>query len=225
MASARWGRGIWAALAAVALAAPPGLAADPTVVVLFEKKRPDFAPDLGPRGAKLICLDGFRNSGIQADTVVLGGHSSPPMYVGQPAVRTAKAIASFHPQLVILDTCYGASTPILNALAAEGLRSWVVAAPYQLLVRNFRYGADVFRSADPVKRAMAVQTTPPYPLLRWKLDPAALRAIEAKVDAMGPQELERRLKCVRPALVRMALPTRESPQGRILVPVPIARFK
>ena len=74
-------------------------------------------------------------------------------------------------------------------------------------------------------RVMAVDTVPPYPLLRWQLDPAVLSGIETQIAAMSPDELTQRLKRVLPALVRMPLPTTLSPKGIILIPVEPERFK
>ncbi|MBC7544643.1 MAG: hypothetical protein H7338_18125 [Candidatus Sericytochromatia bacterium] len=197
----------------------------PDVVLLYAEKERDKAPEFARTPVREFALEGFQNPGLTAKTVVLGGHSIPPVYVGQPAAVVAKAIASFKPDVVVLETCYGASTPILRALADTGLRAWVVAAPYQLPVRDLHYTPAFFTAADVRTRVMAVDTVPPYPMLRWRLDPVVLTAIESQVAAMGPDELTQRLKRVMPALVRMPLPTILSPKGLILIPVASERFK
>jgi hypothetical protein len=197
---------------------------EPAAVLLYEEGALDKAPDLPQDLCPRFPLAGFKNPGMQVDTVIVGGHSIPPIYVGQSPAALAKAVASFQPKLVVLETCYGATTPLLDALAATGLRSWVVAAPYQLPVRNLSYGPDFFTQADPTRRAMAVNTDPPYPLLRWQLDPVALRAVHAQVAAMSPAELRQRLKRVQPSLVKIPLPSQLEPRGRILVPVSAKRF-
>ncbi|MBC7542054.1 MAG: hypothetical protein H7338_04915 [Candidatus Sericytochromatia bacterium] len=196
----------------------------PAAVLLYAAGHLENAPDLPADSCPRFTFEGFRNTGMQVDTVVVGGHSIPPIYVGQPAAMVAKAVASFQPKLIILETCYGATTPLLDALAATGLRCWVVAAPYQMPIRNMRYGPDFFTAADPTRRAMAVTTDPPYPLLRWQLDPVALRAVHAKVDAMSPAELRKNLKRVQPTLIKVPLPSKLEPLGRILVPVTAKRF-
>jgi hypothetical protein len=200
-------------------------AAGPSIVLLYAAEHRDLAPDLAGDRVPAFALEGFHNAGMTADTVVLGGHSLPPIYVGQPPKLVARAIASFRPSVVVLETCYGASTPLLDALAATGVRAWVVAAPYQLPIRGLHYGPDFYRALDGEKRVMAVNTVPPYPLLRWQLDPQTLVAIHHRVDAMSKAALTRSIKRVQPTLVKVGLPTRLSPQGRILVPVPVSRFK
>ena len=195
------------------------------VVLLYAQKDRDKAPAFAGEPVREFALEGFQNPGLTAETVVVGGHSIPPTYVGQPAAAVAKAVASFHPSVVVLETCYGASTPILKALADTGLRAWVVAAPYQLPVRDLHYTPVFFTATDVTTRVMAVDTVPSYPLLRWQLDSAVLSRIETQIAAMSPDELTQRLKRVMPALVRMPLPTAMSPKGIILIPVEPERFK
>lgn len=197
----------------------------PAMVVLYSQKTPDLVPKLPSNCCSYVPLEGFRNASTRVDTVILSGHGLPPEYVGHSAREVAAAIASYKPSLVIVNTCYGASTPLLDALAAAGSRAWVVAGPYQLYISGLVFAPDFMQVKDPAERARRVRTEPPYPLLRWQIDPVQLKALHARVGAMSKLELRHRLKRVMPTLLKIELPSRIEPRGRVLVAIAPERFK
>jgi hypothetical protein len=117
------------------------------------------------------------------------------------------------PELVVVDTCFGASSELLAALG--DLDAVIVAAASLLPSAGFVYGAEFFAADDPMARAAAVQTQPETELLRWRNDPAALAGLLERVDAMGPDELGAHLARRRPPTVKVALPG----GGPVLVPI------
>lgn len=193
--------------------------------VLYSRRTPELQAALPPDRCAYFPVEGFHNPGIQAATVVVAGHSLPPTYLGQPAEVLAGAIASFGPELVVLDTCYGASLPILEALAAKGVAATVVAPPYRIPEDGFVYGERFLDLSDPAARAGLIGTEPTYPLLRWKLEPQALRALRGTVDRWSGETLRRRLKRTDPPLVRAELPGVAGSGASVLVPVPVSRFR
>jgi hypothetical protein len=156
------------------------------------------------------------------NTVVLAGHSLPPDYLGRPAAEVAATIQAYTPELIVLDTCYGASTPLIEALAAAGSRARVVAPPFPIPEEGLFYEPAFITEHNPVAREHLVRTEPPFPLLHWTVDGAQLRALEDRVAHATPSTLRANLSRNRPPLVRMALPNAEAP---ILVLVPVARFR
>jgi hypothetical protein len=196
----------------------------PEVVVLYSRQTPQMVSALPADRIALQAIEDVRPTGKRVATVSLAGHSLPPMYLGLPARQVATAIASYRPELVVLDTCYGASTPLLQALADTGLRCWVVAPPYKLPETGFVFAPGFVDEPDPARRATMVGTAPIHPLLRWRLDAGRLADIRRQVDWMPAHDLQRHIQRVQPTLIRMALPTDLAPDGRVLVPVPVRRF-
>jgi hypothetical protein len=196
--------------------------ADSPVVELWSTTSPELRAHVPRAFCRSYTIEGFRPSGRRAETVVVAGHGLPPRYLGRHADDVAAAVASFQPSLVVLDTCYSAATPLLGALAAKGLRSWVVAAPFLLPESGLVYEPGFTGPGTAEQRSRLVRTEPPYPLLRWRLDPDALREVQATVDRLPADQLRQRLKHRHPALVRMPLPG--AGDGMVLVPVPADRF-
>lgn len=195
------------------------------VVVLYSQATPHIKPALPIGSYREFPLESFRNPGLRADTVIVAGHSIPPDdYASHDPQTVAAATASFQPSLVVLDTCYGASTPILDALA-QRLDAWVVAPPFLIPIQGMRYDDGLFAVTDPARRARMVQTDPPSPILRWRLDREQLAETRQQVERMTAAELRSRLKLAVPALVRVDLPDGPKDNGQVLVPVPAERFK
>lgn len=214
-----------ALLLALALAGPAHAATPAKVAVLYSQATPTMRAALPAAACDFYPIEGFRAPRRPADAVVLAGHSLPPAYLDRPADEVARAIAAFRPRLVVLDTCYGASTPLLAALATGLPGAWVVAAPYRLPQDGLVYGPAFLAAADPARRAAAVRTEPVFPLLRWKLDARAVTTARTQVEALDAAGLRRRLKRARPPLVRGALPAVPGPAGEVLVPMPVERFR
>lgn len=196
-----------------------------TLAVLYSRHTPQMLPALPCDGCAGQAIEDFRPRGERAKTVILSGDSMPPAYLGRPAGEVAAAIASFQPELVVLDTCFGASTPLLDALAAAGVKAQVVAPAFRIPASGLVYDAGFLAEADAARRAAMVRTEPPYPLLRTAIAPGFLQGVHAAVGAMPPAELKRRLKRTRPPLVQMHLPGRTDPSAGLLVPVSAERFR
>jgi hypothetical protein len=180
---------------------------------------------MAPSAYTAYAVEGFRPTGRRARTVIVSGDSVPPRYLGCEPSGLARAIASFRPELVVLDTCYGASTPLLEALASSGVKARVVAPAYRLPLEGLMFAAGFSDEPDPARRAWMVSTQPVYPLLRWTIDAAALRTAEAQLAGFGPWTLRARLKHVRPPLVELAIAGAPGPAGRVLAPVPPDRLR
>ena len=204
-----------------AAAAPAG----PRVAVLYSAATPTMRAALPAAACDFYTLEGFTRPRRPADAVVLAGHSLPPYYLDRPAAEVARAIAAFRPRLIVLDTCYGASTPLLAALAAARPGAWVVAGAYRLPQDGLVYGPAFLGATDPAVRAAAVRTEPPHPLLRWPLDGRAVAAAEARLAPLDAAQLRKRLKRARPPLVRTELTGVPGLAGCLLTPVSVDRFR
>jgi hypothetical protein len=139
-----------------------------------------------------------------AETVVVSGHSLPPMYLGGDAETLAAAIVCVNPALVVLDTCYGFSTPLLQALASAGVRARVVGARRQVPGEGLRYGPAFFEAKDAETRADAVR----WGVERtesWLVNAEELAVASREVEAMSPAALTQHLQRVHPNLVNVRL--------------------
>jgi apolipoprotein N-acyltransferase len=201
------------------------VAAPLEAAVLYSTATPTMLAALPGDRARHFAVEGFDNPGVRAKTVVLAGHSLPPSYLDQPAEQVAAAIASFEPELVVLDTCYGASTPILEALVKAGSRAVVVAPPYRIPRDGFVYAPDFFAERDPARRAALVRTEPAFPLLRWRPESAALVALRDELAGLDTRALRKRLQRVSPPLVKSVLPGQTAPGAVVLTPVTADRFR
>ena len=155
-------------------------------------------------------------------TVVLAGHAAPPDYLGQPAERVARHIADQAPELVVLDTCMGFSSPLLEALVADGYRGIIVGAAEQVPGEGMVYGAEFRDASTAWARAQAVTLRSGRPLVRWRVDPGALARARAVVDGWDAEALTRALQWVQPNLVRVPL---EADGPSLLFLVPAERFR
>lgn len=191
---------------------PPG---DPPadIVVLYSERAPHLRARCPDGRCTYLPLESFECVESPARAVIVAGHGEPPDYLARPVAELAEAIRCYRPELVVIDTCFGASSELLTALG--DLDAVIVAAASLVPPAGFVYGPAFFAAADPRVRAAAVQTQPASELLRWRNDPAALADLLARVDAMGPDELGARLARRRPATVKVALPD----GGPVLVPI------
>jgi len=194
------------------------------IVVLYTTEEP-IIPDLPDDCCLYLPLEGFKNTkGKQADTVIVAGHGLPPYFASHDIEYVADAVASFQPELVVMNSCYGASTDILGAFSQRGLESYVVAAPFPIYQPGFIF-EPAFFTGSLTEKIQAVRTEPEYPVLRWKINAEELQAVEKQVNALSPAELKQRLRRVLPALVRMEMPTAFGKDTEILVPLPPERFE
>lgn len=220
-------RGLFTACLAITASAPIGGSSGvalPPIVVLYTREDP-IIPELPDNCCEYIPLEGFRPSPQRrAATVIVAGHGKPPYYASHTYAQVAAAVASFQPELVVMNSCYGASTDILGALADHALDAYVVAAPFPIYKPGFIYEPAFFKGSLSEK-VMAVRTEPAYPILRWKIAKQDLQAAAAALKQMSPEERRKRLRRVQPALVRMPLPTAFESKSEILVPLPPEQFE
>lgn len=139
----------------------------------------------------------------RADAVVVSGHSLPPRYLGQSPEALAAAIACFAPRLVVLDTCYGFSAPLLGALLDRGVQARVVGARRQVPKLGLTYGPAFFTADDPEQRSAAIGAD--GGVERWTPDRAQLAAAIEATERWSKDELTAQLQRVHPNLVRAPL--------------------
>lgn len=182
------------------------------------------APPCPPGRCAWLVLDASLCAPSQppVPTVVLSGHSGPPQVLGRSPEEVAALLACLEPALLVLDTCYGFSAPLLGALLDAGLAPLVVGTTDKLSVEGWRYRPAFFDEApqSPQQRARHVRPRYGERRLVWEPDRASLDAGAALLASWGPDELEARLQRVAPNLVRVPVDRRRS----VLVPVAAERF-
>lgn len=192
------------------------------MAILSDGGLPDPFPCEGPTCLRLrpdepACSDASPRVGA----VVVSGHSLPPRYLGLSADELAQRIACLEPDLIVLDTCYGFSSPLLQALAARGVRAQIVGAHRQVAKTGLRYGPDFFEASDPEVRSAAVGAGDDA-VERWRADPDQLAAALLVAESWSPDELKAHIQRVHPNLVRVPL----ADSGAVaLVLVPPERFQ
>jgi hypothetical protein len=200
----------------------------PEVVVLFSTRDdPEVRALACPEArCRFIDVERFACTGAEASarTVVITGHSSPPLYLQQRPEVLARAIGCFAPELLVLDTCYGFSAPLLDALAARELRPLVVGATFKLPPEGLLYAPRFFTDAalPAEERAGLVRTRSGRSLQRWTLSPVGLAAAHAEAAGWGPDQLTAQLQRIRPNLVKVPIPGSDA---TLLEPVEPARFR
>jgi hypothetical protein len=174
---------------------------DPTTAVLYSKHTPWLRPDCAPGRCRFHALEDVDldcASVAPSRTVIVAGHANTEQMLGRTPGEVAAAAACFGPDLVVLDTCFGASTPVLRAFAGDAL---VVAAPSTVPGDGLRYGPALFGDGPAEERARAVVSEPPSPLYVDKPDVATLRELEAAVAATPGDQLRERVRSWVPTLV------------------------
>ncbi|MFP2933631.1 hypothetical protein ACLESO_52535 [Pyxidicoccus sp. 3LG] len=159
--------------------------------------------------------------GARADVLVISGHSLPPEYLNASPEELARVARCYRPELIVLDTCYGFSTPLLTALAEEVPSAWVLGSTYKLPPEGLLYDEGFFQDGSPEQRARFVRTRSGRALELWRLDEDALDAALEEVERWEPAVLEARLARKHPNLVKVPLPG----TATALVPVPPERFR
>lgn len=149
------------------------------------------------------------------ETVVVAGHSRPPEYLGVDAATLAEAVACHEPSLVVLDTCYGFSLPLLEELERRGV-PLVVGSTGKLPIGGLVYEAAFFTSSGE-RAAAAVGGS----VVTWTLDGEALARARHTVAGWSVERLEEHLQRVWPNLVRAPLES----EIEVLVPVGPERFR
>lgn len=193
--------------------APPGTA--PDVVVLYSADAPRFRARCPEGRCRYVPLQAFTCRGEATSTVIVSGHGRPPRYLSHPAEALAAAVRCHRPDLVVIDTCYGASAPLFAALS--DLPALIVGATSLVPPAGLRYGPAFFGDGPPAERAAAV-TLPHGALTRWRAAPDDLARAEAALAGMADSDLAARVVRRSPMQARMPLPG-----GDVLLPVGPAR--
>lgn len=156
-----------------------------------------------------------------ARNLVFSGHSAPPEFLGVEPLVLADFVRCSKPDLVVLDTCYGASDALLSAIADAAPSVLVVAAPFKLPPMGLDYSTFFFdTSLSPEKRALGVTTYSGQALTRLRLDPYGLAHTREVVKATPVEQLREGLVRRHPNLFAA-----ETPGGRILFQIPPERFR
>ncbi len=157
-----------------------------------------------------------------AEVLIVSGHSLPPQYLHAGPEALARVAACYRPELIVLDTCYGFSLPLLDALADALPGALVVAATYKLPPQGLRYEEGFFLAGTVDARAERVHTRSGKPLTRWRLDPDVLNQAHDMLEGWSVDALEARLVRKLPNLVSVELP---GTQASALAPVAPERFR
>ena len=213
------------ALPALAALSQPKASPLPGAVVLFSSLDPPEVRRLSCPAGRCIFrdLEGFHCSRVEprAPVVIVSGHSLPPLYLNHPPAELTAAIRCFAPELVVLDTCYGFSAPLLDDLTADGREILIVGATYRLPPEGLLYGPELFAPGSAAGRVAAVRTRSGARLERWRSDPIALDRARAELNRWGPERLTARLRRVHPNLVLVEI----APSVEALFEVPPERFR
>lgn len=157
-----------------------------------------------------------------AEVLIISGHSSPPVYLNGAPERIARVARCYRPRLIVLDTCYGFSLPLLEALADAAPSALVVGATYKLPVNGLLYEEGFFQAGPAERRADFVRTRSGKALERWRLDAATLEQARRQVDGWAVADLEAHLVRKLPNLVAVPL---QGSDSMALAPVPPERFR
>lgn len=189
------------------------------IVILYQEGRAEYALRCPPGLCRAQSIDSVSCDEPHARTVVVAGHSAPPSYLGTSAANLARAVRCFAPEIVVLDTCFGASSPLLLALASSATAPvpLVVGATFRVQRGGLRYLPDFFSAATGAaaieEQAAAVQTWSGIPLLRWRPHQEPIEAAQTALIALSDAERTQRSQVPWAPLIS----TEVSPGQRILV--------
>jgi len=209
-----------------ALAGEPDAAAtEPVTAVVFSSlDAPQLRQFHCAAEAHCVWMDlttGSACDGRRAQSVVVTGHSLPPAYLGVAAPELAAAIACLEPELVVLDTCYGFSEPLMSRLAELDRPPLVLGTADVLPPRGLEYDQEFFGPADPARRAAAVRAPSPAALQSWTPDGPSLELAARNLQSWDAGRLTRGLRRVWPNLVEIEVP---GTGNSVLVEVAPERF-
>lgn len=169
-----------------------------------------------------IDVDDLSCDGSRADVVIVAGHSTPPVYLGLTADQLAAKIACLKPKVVVMDTCYGFSAPILHALAVRDVDAVVVGATAKLPPAGLTYADRFYDTASPAGiRADAVTARADQDVYRWQVDTAQIEAAIVEVDRLEFRPLVKRTVRRLPNLVTAQL----DDEAVVLVEVAPERYR
>lgn len=188
---------------------------EPDVVVLYSSRTPSLRTRCPAGRCAWRAIETFDCDAVRRrEVVVVAGHGEASTWLGRDADGIASAVACFAPRLVVVDTCFGANTRLLRALAQRS-DALVVASPRIVQGDGLRYGDAFFAGRHPDARAAAVTDSNGLPLLRWRLDLRVLAKLKARVAAMSAPALRTALFRRNPACIRQAL----AGSGPVLIPI------
>jgi hypothetical protein len=196
------------------------------VVVLFSNADTVGVATLAPAACKpgqceRIDLETFHCRAPQhAASVIVTGHSAPPHYLNSDPTRVADAIACFSPELVVLDTCYGFSMPLLAEIAIRSKAAVIVGSTYRIAISGLHYDPEFFIDRDAAARAAAIHDPDGTSIERWTVAPPDVERSLADVATWDSSRLHAGLQSIDPNLVRVPL----GRSATVLVPVPRERF-
>jgi hypothetical protein len=108
------------------------------------------------------------------EALIISGHSVPPVYLGTTPEVLASAVRCFAPKLIVLDTCYGFSSPLLDALVSLHMPLWVVGATFKLPPSGLFYDDTFYANASIQERRHRVRTRSGAALEEWWIEPKQL---------------------------------------------------
>ncbi|MEZ4269601.1 MAG: hypothetical protein R3F39_24850 [Myxococcota bacterium] len=188
------------------------------IAVLYAAETPWLRPPCPEEACSYYTVEGFVCGAARARAVVVAGHGGAPEFLGRPAAEVAAAVRCFEPELIVVDTCWGASSALLGPLADLGAE--VVAAPYLVPGDGLEYGLAFFGEGSVAERAAAVSFQGKR-LLRGRVDAQAMAAALDEVAAMDAAQLNVRLARRMPPQVLVEL----GEAGPMLVPVEWSRVR
>ncbi len=207
------------------LHAPPRSLARPTqepdVAVLWTRQADDHRTRCPAGRCSWHALEDHRCGDERRKVVVLAGHGAPPTYLSHDPAALADAVACFDPELIVVDACFGASLPLLQALAARS-GAQVVASPRLVPDDGLWFGATFFDPAATVAaRSAAVAAPDGGPLLRGALADLAPEALQREAAALAGDALAARVRRRNPATIELDA----AGLGPVLVPIEAARIR
>lgn len=181
------------------------------VLVLFSPAAPSMIPRCASGVCDFLSVERAQCSAPREErvaTVIVSGHSSVPTYLGLSSDEVANRIACRHPELIVLDTCFGASEPLLSALARRLPDAVVVGPTFRVADRGFEYDSAFFLAGSATERAASVRARSGLPLTVLSLRSPAIAAARVAARSLQGAELRRALVRVAPplAVVRGATP-------------------
>jgi len=189
--------------------AAPAACVDPGVAVLHADADAGDPRVRCPAGscehvalAEVECMSG----GPRYEVVIVDGHSAPPVYLDTSASDLAARLACLAPSLIVLDTCYGFSAPLLAEIAEQMPGVLVVGSTDNLWMDGLDYGPGFFAATTPDERARHVASRLGESVQTWRPDPRQLAATRVTVDTWPSERLREHLVHTLPNLVRAASP-------------------
>ncbi|HEX8700896.1 MAG TPA: hypothetical protein VF815_18775 [Myxococcaceae bacterium] len=196
------------------------------IFVLFTRVDPPMLQTRCPEGqCAYLELENFscpEDMSPPAEVLIVSGHSVPPQYLSAPPQAIARVVQCLRPRMVVLDTCYGFSSPLLEELASIQPPMLVIGATYKLPPAGLVY-EEAFYTAQPApERAQHIRTRSGAGLERWWTDRDALRRTLAEVATWESPRLTANLQRKHPNLVRVPL---HGSEATLLAPVAPERFR